>query len=131
MSLQQGLVEAQENPVDFIAGKSLNEVQKYLIQTNHQYGMRWLMINNDFFNSLTENQQNILIEAGKRYSELGNKLIAETEEKTTQKLVDLGMTLIPASEVDVDSIKNAIVSKIDVLGSDWNPAAMEAVEATR
>lgn len=131
LALQQGLVEAQENPVDFIAGKSLNEVQKYLIMTNHQYGMRWLMINNDFFNSLTENQQNILIEAGKRYTEMGNKLIAETEAETTQKLIDLGMILIPTTEIDIDSIKNVILAHIDELGADWSPSAMEAVEATR
>lgn len=131
MSLSQGLVEAQENPVDFIAGSSLNEVQKYLMMTNHQYGMRWLMINEAFFTSLSEEQQKILTEGGKQYTENGNKLVAETEKEVIQKLEDGGMTVIPSEDIDIDSIKDAILSHIDELGKDWDPASLEAVEATR
>ena len=131
MALQQGLVEAEENPVDFIKGKSLNEVQKYLIKTNHQYGMRWLMINDAFFDGLSERQKEILLEAGRQYTKQGNELIAKTETETEEELAALGMEIIETAEIDIDSIKETILSKLDTIGADWNPSAVKAVEATR
>lgn len=131
MALQQGLVEAEENPVDFIKGKSLNEVQKYLIKTNHQYGMRWLMINDAFFDGLSERQKEILLEGGRQYTEQGNELIAKTETETEEELAALGMEIIETEEIDIDSIKETILSKLDTIGADWNPSAVKAVEATR
>ena len=131
LALQQGLVEAQENPVDFIKSKSLNEVQKYLMKTNHQYGMRWIMINETFYQSLSENQRNIIEEGSKLYSETGDKLLIEIEGDIQNDLIKNGMTLIETKDIDIESIKNFILSDIKNLSKDWDPSVIDAVEKTR
>jgi tripartite ATP-independent transporter DctP family solute receptor len=59
-SLQQGVVDGQENPVGVIYNNKFYEVQKYLILDGHAYGADFMLINDKFFNSLSAEQQNIL-----------------------------------------------------------------------
>jgi tripartite ATP-independent transporter DctP family solute receptor len=59
-SLQQGVVDGQENPVGVIYNNKLYEVQKYLILDGHAYGADFMLINDKFFNSLPAEQQNII-----------------------------------------------------------------------
>jgi tripartite ATP-independent transporter DctP family solute receptor len=59
-SLQQGVVDGQENPVGVIYNNKLYEVQKYLILDGHAYGADFMLINDKFFNSLSAEQQNII-----------------------------------------------------------------------
>lgn len=131
LSLNQGLVTAQENPVDFIRGYSLNEVQNYIMETNHNYGMRWIFINGDVYDKLTDNQKKIVDEGAAVYVEKANDLIHQSEEESWQYLADNGMTVIHSEEIDLDSIKTAIMAGIDELSEGWDPCCMEICEATR
>jgi tripartite ATP-independent transporter DctP family solute receptor len=56
-SLQQGVVDGQENPVGVIYNNKLYEVQKYLILDGHAYGADFILINDKFFKSLPAEQQ--------------------------------------------------------------------------
>lgn len=59
-SLQQGVVDGQENPVSVILQAKLQEVQKFLTLDGHAYGSDFLLINDQVFNKLTPEQQQIL-----------------------------------------------------------------------
>jgi tripartite ATP-independent transporter DctP family solute receptor len=60
-SLQQGVVDGQENPVGVILNNKFSEVQKYLILDGHAYGTDFILINDKFFNEkLTPEQQGII-----------------------------------------------------------------------
>ncbi|MEA4849019.1 MAG: TRAP transporter substrate-binding protein [Clostridiaceae bacterium] len=131
MGLQQGIVEAQENPVDFINSKSLNEVQKYLIKTNHQYGLRWILINEKFYQSMSENQKNIMEAGAKLYAETGDMLLAKMEKSIQEDLIKKGMTLIDSDKIDIDAIRKVILAELPNLGSKWDPSVIDTVEKTR
>ena len=131
LSLSQGLVTAQENPVDFIRGYSLNEVQSYIMETNHNYGMRWIFINGDVYDGLTDTQKAIVDEGAELYVQTANDLIHQGEEESWQWLADNGMTVIPNEEIDVASIKESILAGIDTLSDGWDPCCLEICEATR
>lgn len=131
LSLSQGLVTAQENPVDFIKGYSLNEVQGYIMETNHNYGMRWIFMNGDIYNGLTENQKTVIDEGAALYVKTANELIHANEAETWQWLADNGMTVIPAEDIDLESIKSSIMSGIGELSADWDPSCLEICERTR
>ena len=131
LSLSQGLVTAQENPVDFIKGYSLNEVQDYIMETNHNYGMRWIFINEDAYNGLTDRQKTVMDEGAALYVRTANELIHASEAETWQWLADNGMTVIPAEEIDLESIKSSIMSGIAELSADWDPCCLEICESTR
>ena len=62
-SLQTGVVDGQHNPLGQIIQNKIYEVQKYLSLTNHIFSTHWFLINEDFFRSLSEEQQKIVTDA--------------------------------------------------------------------
>jgi TRAP-type C4-dicarboxylate transport system substrate-binding protein len=50
-ALEQKAVDGQENPVATIQGAKLNEVQKYMTLTNHQYNPQSVVISKKFWDS--------------------------------------------------------------------------------
>jgi len=61
--LQQGTVEAQENPVIMSYTSGFYDVCKYIIKTNHSCGADIFMMDTDFFNSLDPEYQKIIVES--------------------------------------------------------------------
>ena len=59
-SLQQGVVDGQENPVGVIYNNKFYEVQKYLILDGHAYGADFMLINDGFYSKLSAEHQKIL-----------------------------------------------------------------------
>ena len=62
-ALEQGAVDGQENPLATIQGAKLNEVQKYLTLTNHQYNPQSVVISKKFWDSLSADEKKILQDA--------------------------------------------------------------------
>jgi len=96
-SLQTGIIDAQENPLAFISSNKIQEVQKYLVMTNHVYGYVLLTMSDLTYEKLSENQRKAVEEAAKEATEFENKLVAEQEEALKASLQEQGMELI---EVD-------------------------------
>jgi len=65
MALSQGLVEAQENPYDLILQNKFNEVQKYLVHTNHITFNTSFIINLNSWNNLPEAYQKVFLDSMK------------------------------------------------------------------
>ena len=62
-ALQQGTIEGQENPPSTLLANGWYEVQEYLAMTNHQIAMNFVLINEDFYNSMSAEDQAVLDEA--------------------------------------------------------------------
>lgn len=62
-ALEQGAVDGQENPVATIKGAKLNEVQKYMTLTNHQYNPQSVVTSKKFWDSLSAPEKKILQDA--------------------------------------------------------------------
>lgn len=58
-ALQQGAVEAQENPPSLIFANKFYEVQKYLSVTEHVHNFLAFIMNAEKFNSLSDEQKHI------------------------------------------------------------------------
>ncbi|WP_240689238.1 TRAP transporter substrate-binding protein [Ammoniphilus sp. YIM 78166] len=97
-SLQTGVIDAQENPVALIESSKINEVQKYLINTNHVYGYVMLTMSDLTYNKLTPEQQQAIEEAAKEATTYENEIVYEQEKEVLKKLTDAGMEI-----VDVDT----------------------------
>ena len=63
VGLEQNTVDAQENPYEVICSGKFYEVQDYVVETNHLPHLLALITNNDFYNNLTEEQQDIVDQA--------------------------------------------------------------------
>ncbi|MCD8145992.1 MAG: TRAP transporter substrate-binding protein [Clostridiales bacterium] len=61
--LEQHTVDAQENPYEVIVSSRFYEVQKYVVETNHLPHLLSLITNEEFYQNLTAEQQEIIDEA--------------------------------------------------------------------
>lgn len=63
IGLQQHTIDAQENPYEVIVSNRLYEQQDYVVETNHLPHLISLIVNDDFFQGLPEDERNIMTEA--------------------------------------------------------------------
>ncbi|MCG2592672.1 TRAP transporter substrate-binding protein [Ramlibacter sp. XY19] len=62
-ALEQGAVDGQENPVATIIGAKLNEVQKYMTLSYHQYNPQSIIVSKKFWDTLSPAEHKILQDA--------------------------------------------------------------------
>ncbi|HBB17107.1 MAG TPA: hypothetical protein DCZ97_08945 [Syntrophus sp. (in: bacteria)] len=76
-SLQQGAIDGQENPTDFIVKSSFFEVQKYLVLTGHVNPPGWVQINDQIWQNLTPETKKVWMEVWNGVSmELRKEMLA-------------------------------------------------------
>jgi tripartite ATP-independent transporter DctP family solute receptor len=107
-ALQQGIIDGQENPLATIYQASLHEVQKYLSLTGHVYSAVHLLMNKDLFDSMPEDLQNILVEAGREVAVYTRELGAENDASLADVMANEGV------EVNQADVK-AFVAKAKVV----------------
>lgn len=93
-ALQQGTVEAQENPFALIYSSGFFEVQRYLNLTAHVNGWIYVVIGEKKFQALPGDLQEIVIAAGKRMQLYHEKLFREKEISLMLSLKEKGMEFI-------------------------------------
>lgn len=106
-ALQQKTVEAVENPLSTLLANSFDEVCKYLLLDRHMYQVQFVILNTDFFNSLTEQQQEWLLETGEKASAYQNELMMKAEADNVQVMLDRGVEI---TEIDFDAFAEAAKS---------------------
>lgn len=92
--LQQGTVDAQENPVLFSYGNAYYDVCKYLVMTNHVMSTDVFIFNDDFFNGLPEETQKILREAATEAGNFRTQLVLDKEGEAIKEMEAKGMEVI-------------------------------------
>ncbi len=97
-ALQTKTIDGAENPLATLYGRKLQEVAKNLILDGHVLNFTTWVCSNDWFNSLTEEQQNILTETGKEAGIYNNQIQQESEADYLQKMKDEGVTVVEPSE---------------------------------
>lgn len=97
-ALQQGVVDAQENPIVVIKVSNFSEVQKHLSLTGHLYSPAIILMSQDFWNGLSEEEQGWVMEAAKASVEVTRNRVSELEETGVDQLREAGMEVI----TDVD-----------------------------
>ena len=92
IGLQQHTIDAQENPYEVIVSNNLYEQQDYVVETNHLPHLISLIVNDEFFKDLPEDEQEIMTEAAQLATEYAREQsdariadkIATIEESGTQ-----------------------------------------------
>ena len=92
--LQQGTVDAQENPVMYSFGNAYYDVCDYLVMTNHVMSTDVFIFNDDFFNNLPEETQKILKEAAAEAGNFRTQLVLNQEADTVKAMEEKGMEVI-------------------------------------
>lgn len=126
LSLQQGLVDAQENPLDSIVGSKLYEVQDYIINTNHIVYTAPIMVNAAFFDSLSPEDQEIFRECGALTEQYAYEYAREYESTLRKQLENEGMEFIDLSEEELNKLKETAAPVYDTVRSQIGDETMEA-----
>jgi len=92
-ALQQGVIDAQENPYDLIYSASFYEVQKYVNETEHVIGWVWTVLGKKQFESLPKEQQKAVLEAAQEAQKYADSLFYQEIPPIKQKLIEKGMTI--------------------------------------
>ena len=111
-SLQNGTIEAQENPLALIKSANFNEVQDYVNQTQHVRSWIYLTLSDMAWQQMSEDDQAAVMEAAARAQEWEREQFLEEEQALQAELEELGMEF-----VEVDSAAFAAAAKEAVLNS--------------
>ena len=104
ISLQNGMIDAEENAADTIVGANLNEVQSVLACTNHILYCNQFAINKDIWDGLDPAYQAALEQAFDETLTDMREELQTIDSDSKQKLQDAGMTLQEYDESFYDEI---------------------------
>ena len=135
IGLQQGVVDAQENPFEATVAAKLHEQQKYVIMTNHVIHALSLIGSPAIIDKMPEDLQNIIDEAAKEALEYSRKVADERVDGRVKIIVDSGTEIIPFNEKLYEDMKNAGVSVYktisDKVGADLVNLLQEEVSKAK
>ena len=97
-ALQQGTIDGGENPLSTLYGRKHHEVAKYLIMDGHVLNFTNWVCSSMWFDSLTPEQQEALIETGKEAGVYNNELQAQADEYYKGLMIDEGVTVVEPTE---------------------------------
>ena len=116
-ALQQGTVEAQENPFALIYSAGFFEVQRYLNLTGHVTGWTYVVIGEKKFRALPADLQAMILEAGQAMQKYHEREFRQQEEFLRTQLEDRGMTFI---EPDIEEFRQmAGAAVLDIIPPEY------------
>lgn len=101
-SMQQGVVDGQENPLEIVESNKFYEVQKYAIDTRHVIGAMTWIFSDARFRKLPPDVQKLLQEEGERAMLAATDRMIGLEGELKTKLEGRGMKF---NEVDRDAFR--------------------------
>ena len=108
-ALQQNTVEGEENPLPAIDAASVQEVQPYCSLWDAIYDCLFFCINQDIYDSLTPEQQQVVDEAGQKAVEYERYINRSGDEEIMSRWEESnGVTFTKKEDMDIDSFKEAV-----------------------
>lgn len=86
IGLQQGTIDAQENPYEVIVSNRLYEQQDYVVETNHLPHLISLIVSDSFYQELPAEKQTILAEAARTASTYARQA---SDERISDKIEEI------------------------------------------
>jgi tripartite ATP-independent transporter DctP family solute receptor len=105
-SLQQGVVDGQENPIPVILSSRFSQVQKHLSLTGHVYSPSLLLMSPKLWNSLSDADKANVREAAKIGAAAQRKKVNDDEAAGIAQLKSEGMEVV--TSVDGQAFRNAM-----------------------
>jgi tripartite ATP-independent transporter DctP family solute receptor len=118
-ALQQGTVDAQENPILTDYSLATYDVCPYVIKTNHVYSMDTFIFDEKYFNDLPADIQQILKESADEASKFGDNYVLEKESACEQQFKDKGCQIIEVDTKPFMDVFNGFTEEVFPALADW------------
>lgn len=122
-SLQQGVVDAQENPAETVNSASLYEVQSHYTLTRHLASTGWFTLNANRFNSMSDDDQSVVRDTLVENIQTLSSDIQESESQALDELENQGMNIVePDREAWLTAAEEPLRAQFE---ETWNPGLEE------
>jgi TRAP-type transport system periplasmic protein len=125
-SLQQGVIDGQENPPVILATNALWEVQKFYALTKHFYTPQMFLMSKSTTEKLSDSQMAIIKEAAKNATDFQRAKMAELDTEYIKTLRDNGMDVY---DVDRSLFQDATKSVYNKYSSQFGAALIDKIIA--
>lgn len=127
--LQQGTVEAQENPPSLIYSNKFYEVQKYLSLTEHVNNFLAFIMNKELYDSLSTEQQSIITKAAKNYVALQREMELTDTDKYVKLLgTEGGLEVNEVSVENKQKLRDALEPMYEKYRSEFGQELFDMAE---
>ena len=123
-ALQQGVIDGQENPYSNIESQNMHTVQTHITESNHGYVGYVLVINNEFFEGLPADLQDIVQESSDEASTYNREIAADLNAEARTTIEEAGnTTILELTDEERQVFKDAVVPSVweqyaDIIGPD-------------
>ncbi|WP_277809651.1 TRAP transporter substrate-binding protein [Chromohalobacter canadensis] len=124
-SLQQGTIDAQENPLSLIESASFNEVQDYVNMTDHVRSWIYVVIGKNKLESMPEDLQEVVLDAAQQMQSYEAKLFSEDQKRLRNALEEAGMEFV---EVDQKAFADEAEPAVKASLNDEQQKLYEAIQ---
>ncbi len=110
-AMEQGTVDAQENPYVNIYSNTYYEVQKYLVESNHVFQVAALLISKPTYDGLTDEQKGWINEAAAYAADVEWEATMADNETAKQGAIDAGMTFVALDHEELLKATSGVYEK--------------------
>ena len=128
-ALQQGTIDAQENPYTNIVNSRFYEVQKYVVETGHIYDACPLIISTLTWKRLDDNQKKIIKEAAAEAVNWERKEVKKDDDLFREQVKKSGTTVIVLTPEQRAEFRKAAQPVYDEFVKEQGQTGADAVKA--
>jgi tripartite ATP-independent transporter DctP family solute receptor len=128
LALQNGTVEAQENPLTTIEAKKFYEVQKYIVLTGHIVDHLNTIISANLWKKLSEEDRKIFTEVAQEAAAKATAEIKVNEAKLVDFFKQKGLTV---TEINKDEFRDAVLKTTSFESFDYRKSDWDRIQAIK
>ena len=128
LALQNGTVEAQENPLTTIEAKKFFEVQKHIVLTGHIVDHLATQVAKGTWAKLSEEDKKIFSEVAQEAAARATKEIIASEKALVETFKSKGLTV---TEVDKEDFKAAVLKNVNLESLGYRKADYDKIQAIK
>lgn len=126
IGLQQHTIDAQENPYEVIVSNRLYEQQDYVVETNHLPHLITLIVNDTFYNDLSQEDRQIMDEAAANATAYAREMADQRIEEKKEQIRKSGTQIIELDENTRNEIRQKAQPVYDQIKESIEPSLFEA-----
>ena len=127
VALQQGTVDAQENPYEIMWSSKFYEVQKYLVNTHHIAFILSININKGIYESMPDEYKAIITESMKEAADYLFDLAKSKNDAMLASLREVGMTVMDPDPALQAELKKAAAETEKLIRKNVGDAVVDEV----
>ena len=132
-AMQTGVADGQENPPYAVVMAKLYEVQKYYTLDNHLLNIACVVMNDDFLNSLSESDQEIVKYAARQAQMALLGIVAAKESGDLKTIADAGVEIYSPTSEEFNMFREAVQGPVleeleGTLDQEWVDKFFDAID---